>query len=93
MSRIDTGITLMESKITFTFSSGVLYEMACDLHYAIKTTCETHWINHPDAFAEHEKFRLARLELFLNHSGYGWLFEDYKKQYQDIISAKKLKTA
>lgn len=83
MSRESIGIEIKSGEFIIKITSTAAYNTAYDIFYALRQTCATHWVNHPDAYLKSEEERLGRMKLFFEMSGYG---DQYKGRYDELLA-------
>lgn len=88
MPTVNTGIDFQDGVVNLKLKSAACYDLAYDIFYALESSCQKHWVGHPDVWREQEKIRLARMQQFFTLSGYGYLFEDMLQRLQDIVTPK-----
>lgn len=76
-------VEIPEIKLTITYYEAV--DLYCAVRDHLKKSIETHWVNHPDAYREHEGRTLVMLREFCRVTGRDW--RDEEKQLDDLLKA------
>jgi len=86
-------INVKEVEITLT--GGELYETGCDISRSLRASISDHYNRLQQGkdgepiFYEQERFKIKRMNEFLEHSGYSHMIETFDRQFRELFAKRR----